>query len=613
MSDRLSVLVLEDDPVDAELQLAMLERAGIACDARRVATEGDFTAALADGPWDLVLADYSLPMFSGAEALALVRARDLSLPFIFISGTLGEERAIESLRAGATDYVLKHNLARLAPAVRRALAEHRERLQHLATQREHEASERRYRGIVEDQPELICRFTREGILTFTNRAFCRYFGRSAAELAGASFPALFPTEEEGPMKRRWLQLTPERPIVQLEHRGRDTEGRLRWHGWSVRALFEQDGSLAEIQAVGRDITELIETLDTLRASEARFERVLSGATDGFWDWDLEENRVYYSPGFRAQLGFLDVEAFGSQLGFIDSLHQEDRERTGVALRRAVEHGGQFREEFRLRQADGTYAWFLGRGERVPGADGRASHFAGSITKVSDRTRMDDSLKGALERLRHLSRRVIDALESERAHLARELHDQLGQVLTAVKIKLQTLWRQSAESPFGARLEETVRVVDVAIDQVRRLSRDLRPPQLDDLGVVAALRAHLATQAEIGNFRARFNAPEDLPPPADDVAIAMFRIVQEALTNVLRHARAATVWVELAADGRNLTLVVRDDGVGFAADPAARSAAGASLGLVSMEERAALAGGSLRIDSIPGGGTEVRAVFPLRAK
>jgi len=613
VSRRLRVLMLEDDPADAELELALMERGGLACDTRRVETAAAFAAALGDGEWDLVLADYSLPSFTGAEALAIVRARDASLPFVFISGTLGEERAIESLRAGATDYVLKQNLARLVPAVQRALAEHRERLQHLATQRALEASERRYRGIVEDQPELVCRFTREGVLTFANQAFRRCFGSPGVELVGTSFLALFPDEEHARMRQAWAQLTPAQPIAQLEQRGRDAAGRLRWHAWSVRGLFEADGALAEMQTVGRDVTELIETLDALRASEARFERVLTGATDGFWDWDLEEDRIYYSPGFRAQLGFRDIEAFGSQLGLFDLLHPEDRDRTTAALRRAVEEGGPFREEFRLRRDDGSYVWFLGRGGRGRSSAGKASHFAGSITRVTDRVRVEESLKGALERLRHLSRRVISALESERAHLARELHDQLGQVLTAVKIKLQTLGRHLTEPSLAAGLADSVKVVEVAIEQVRGLGRDLRPPQLDDLGLVAALRAHLEAQAEIGKIHAHLSAQDELPPLADDLQIAAFRIAQEALTNVLRHAHARSVWLELTADARDLSLAIRDDGVGFERDPSARPAANASLGLVGMEERAALVGGSLWVDSAPGAGTVVRAVFPIRAE
>jgi PAS domain S-box-containing protein len=583
----------------------------VECEARVVDEPAEFAAALAGGGWNLVLADYSLPSFTGIEALAMARARDPLLPFILISGALGEERAIESLRAGATDYVLKHNLARLPPVVRRALAEHRERLAHVATQRALEASERRYRGIVEDQPELVCRFAPDGALSFANQSFCRYFGKSAETLAGTSFLALFPDEAHEMIRQAWSHLAADRPIVHFDHRALDAAGRRRWHNWLARGLFEADGRLAEIQAVGRDVTELVETLDQLRESEARFERVLSGATDGFWDWDLDTNRVYYSPSFREQLGFADVEAFGTQFGFFESLHPDDRERTAAALAHAIEHGGSFREEFRLRLADGSYAWFFGRGERVPGAGGVPGHFAGSIVKVAERIRSDESLKGGLERLRNLSRRVIGVLEGERAYLARELHDQIGQVLTAVKIKLQMLGRHIAVPALNARLDDSVHIVDAAIDEVRRLARSLRPSQLDDLGLIAALRAHVAAQAELGKFHAQFSAPDELPPLADDIEIAAFRIAQEALTNVLRHAHAGEVRVEIDTDGRDLTLLVRDDGVGFARESGSESAAGASLGLVSMEERAALAGGSVRIESAPGAGTEVRAVFPLR--
>jgi DNA-binding NtrC family response regulator len=126
--------------MDLELTLTTLRRGGLALDARHVSTREEFEAALAEGGWDLTLADYWLPSFTGLEALEAIRKVDPLLPFILISGTLGDERAIESLKSGATDYVLKDNLSRLLVVVRRALAEHRERLHHLATQRALEES-----------------------------------------------------------------------------------------------------------------------------------------------------------------------------------------------------------------------------------------------------------------------------------------------------------------------------------------------------------------------------------------------------------------------------------------------------------------------------------------
>ena len=229
-------------------------------------------------------------------------------------------------------------------------------------------------------------------------------------------------------------------------------------------------------------------------------------------------------------------------------------------------------------------------------------------------RANRELTETVAHLRHLSRRVMGALEAERTRLARELHDQIGQVLTAVKLRLQLLQRQSPTPAQTGQLEEAMQAIDAAIGDVRRLSRDLRPTQLDDLGLEAALRAHLEQQAAIGRLDAHF-AAAPLPDAVDPVVeTTCFRIAQEALTNVLRHARARAVWLELAVAEDALRLTLRDDGVGFEPAAAARRAAsGESLGLVGMEERAAFAGGSVRVGSQLGGGTTVEASFPLRPR
>ena len=359
----LRVLVLEDEPADAELALIALAEGGIRSLPTLVAAHSPFEAAFAQGRFDLVLADYSLPAYTGLEALAYVRQTDPLVPFILVSGALGEERAVEALRAGATDYILKHGLARLAPAVRRALSERRERERHLETRR--------------------------------------------------------------------------------------------------------------------------------------------------------------------------------------------------------------------------------------------------------------ALEFSQERLRALSRRLLEVQEEERQRLARDLHDDIGQVLTALKIQLESLAR-SASGPqagdgLGGPLHECAETTRHALERVRQLSLSLRPLQLDDLGLAAALRSHLDRQARLGGLRPHFDAAEAPALVAPEIETACFRIAQEAITNVLRHAQGRNLWVRLfTAEGR-LALSVRDDGVGFELDRARRrAAAGGSLGVVGMEERAALAGGSLELRTAPGQGTVLVATFPLEA-
>jgi signal transduction histidine kinase len=202
-------------------------------------------------------------------------------------------------------------------------------------------------------------------------------------------------------------------------------------------------------------------------------------------------------------------------------------------------------------------------------------------------------------------------EDERRSLARDLHDDIGQALTALKIQLESLAR--SDSALRARLEECVETTRHTLERVRQLSLSLRPLQLDDLGLVAALRSHLDRQARVGGLIPHFDAEGagEAPP---EIETACFRIAQEAITNVLRHAQARNLWLRLfSADGR-LALSLRDDGVGF--DPEAarrRAAAGGSIGLVGMEERIAFAGGSLELRSAPGQGTVLLATFPLAAR
>lgn len=215
------------------------------------------------------------------------------------------------------------------------------------------------------------------------------------------------------------------------------------------------------------------------------------------------------------------------------------------------------------------------------------------------------------RLQTTSNRLLQAQETERRSIARELHDEIGQTLTAVKINLQAVRHASDRSAQASILDESITVIERALQQVRNLSLDLRPSLLDDLGLVPALRWYMHRQAERAGFSVTVVADSleaHLPPHLE---IVCFRIVQEALTNVARHARAQHVFVELRQRDTQLELVVRDDGVGFDVPSVReRAARGASLGLQGMEERVTLVGGQVEIESVLTHGTEIRARFPL---
>jgi signal transduction histidine kinase len=236
--------------------------------------------------------------------------------------------------------------------------------------------------------------------------------------------------------------------------------------------------------------------------------------------------------------------------------------------------------------------------------------ADRVALATDRSRLFHEVTESRERTRALSRRLVEAQETERREIARELHDEIGQVLTAVKICIGKLADREGE-PARAPLQEVLDGVDRAIEQVRSMSLDLRPSLLDDLGLVEAVRWYAHRAARETSMKLSLEAgglAERLP---SEIETACFRVVQESLTNVLRHAHAGQVFLSLHRQGSRLEVTVRDDGVGFNLELArGRSATGSCMGLAGMEERVSLVGGQFAVVSSVGTGTEIRASFPI---
>lgn len=230
--------------------------------------------------------------------------------------------------------------------------------------------------------------------------------------------------------------------------------------------------------------------------------------------------------------------------------------------------------------------------------------------ITSQKKAEIELHAAKERLQTLSKRLLEILENERRYIARELHDEIGQELSLVRINLQNMYLSN--SHISNYIEENITIVDRLFQRINDLSLNLRPTILDDLGLFPALRWYVNRLEQSANFNIRFiAAPSDHAIPTD-IETACFRVAQEALTNVARHANARCVTVELIHNEEELKLTVSDDGIGFDLKSAReRARLGESFGLLGMQERVILAGGTIEIKSMPARGTEVRACFPLR--
>lgn len=238
-------------------------------------------------------------------------------------------------------------------------------------------------------------------------------------------------------------------------------------------------------------------------------------------------------------------------------------------------------------------------------------FLVSAMDITDLRRSEQALRDHARRLRVLSRQVIDVQEQERRHLARELHDEIGQHLTMIKMGLESTVTQLPDEAPAAALNAVIEQVGNLMQQVRSLSLELRPSMLDDFGLGAALRWYAGRAAKLAGFQLVMDLPEDFPRLTQAAETAFFRVAQESINNLLKHAAATEVQLHLAAGESDVSLRIADNGRGFDLSRIESSAASATgAGLLGMRERAALIGATLDVDAVPGGGCVVSLSAPI---
>jgi two-component system sensor histidine kinase UhpB len=267
-------------------------------------------------------------------------------------------------------------------------------------------------------------------------------------------------------------------------------------------------------------------------------------------------------------------------------------------------GGNSSEyEMRLRRADGEYRWFLVRTVPLSDDQGNIVKWYGTSTDIGDRKQAQDALQA-------LSRRLVEVQESERKELARELHDRVGQALTALGINIAILLqRLSGPEDIRSRLEDSASLLTSTMQSIENVLSDLRPPMLDDLGLRDALDWHAKQFSARAGIPVSVRAREPDERMAASVEIALFRIAQEALNNVAKHARASSIVITLEYQESEVVMSVTDDGIGVHAVEEQADRPRPGLGLVMMRERAEAVGGHLQIDSPPRGGTQITVGIP----
>lgn len=373
--------------------------------------------------------------------------------------------------------------------------------------------------------------------------------------------------------------------------------------WFNTPLMEADGRFSGAICLAQDITERQRVEEMLDQTRRRFQAIFENALDPIVLLDDSLRFVDANPAACAMYGYRHEELL--EMTAWDVTPAEDRVKIPQLFGNLVSAG----------TLSGDYTVLSKSGETREVEFRAVASILPEIhavifRDVTERNRAEQALQGYVERLQILSRRVIEVQEEERRHLARELHDEIGQVLSAISVNLHAALAVS-EGAARPRLEDSIHIIDRAIDQLRSLSFDLRPSMLDDLGLVSTLRWYADRQSQRAGLVVHFVAESSAASLPSDLVTACYRVAQEALTNVVRHAQAREVWLEFRGGDAALELIIRDNGIGF--DVAAvrqRAAHGASFGVLGMQERVELLGGQIEMESQPSRGTTIHVRLPV---
>lgn len=395
-------------------------------------------------------------------------------------------------------------------------------------------------------------------------------------------------------------------VPALEHRIIHKDGSIRWVRNTPVLRKDEHGQIRSYDGLIANITERKLAEEALRKSEGKYRRLMEQASDGIILANELGDILEANPRIFDMLGYDRAELLA--LNIRDLIYREDLADTSFGLEE-VQTGRTVLIERRLCRKDGTLIPVETSATKLE--DGRLQAILRDITErkraEAERERLFEEVKAGRERLQALSHRLVEVQEAERRHIARELHDETGQLLTGLKLTLEMSASFSGEA-LQANLDEAHSLISELITQVRELSLELRPAMLDDLGLVPTLLWHFERYTAQTQIQVNFKHSGLDGRFRSEVETTAYRIVQEALTNIARHAKVNVTTVRLWLEAEALNVQIEDEGAGF--DPEAAQAAATSSGLSGMAERAALLGGRLSIESRPRAGTRLTAQLPL---
>jgi PAS domain S-box-containing protein len=465
-------------------------------------------------------------------------------------------------------------------------------------------------SIVASSHDAVLTSALDGTIVPWNAGAERLYGYRAVEAVGRPVTMLLPPEHTGEWRAVLDRIGRSESPDPFETVCVRKDGARVDVALTVSPLADGHGKVVGVATFVHDITAHKQTVADLRRALAQLTESQALAHLGSWEWDVPTGVMLWSKEVYHLHG---VDPAGFRVSYENALelvHPDDRAIVKETVGRACRDGGSYVCEHRVVRPDGSIRWWQSRGTALRDSNGHPLKLFGTVQDITEQKVAGDVLASSRAQLRDFAGRLRSACEKERSFIAREIHDELGQALTALKMDVFSL-RNGLPAAARERLEpetmEMVALIDTMIDKVRTLAAELRPAVLDNLGLAAAVEWAVQQFARRTGIACELDLPTELIEIDADRSIDVFRILQEALANVARHAEASRVEVCLRAATDEVVLEVRDNGRGIR--PSEIDSV-QSFGLLGMRERALLWGGEIDIRAVPQGGTCAVVRIPL---
>jgi PAS domain S-box-containing protein len=488
-----------------------------------------------------------------------------------------------------------------------ALAESEQRFRQIAENVKQ--AEDRVRLIINTIPAMVWSLGPDGVVDFVNQRWLDYTGLSFEEAMRDPNVIVHPEDLPRIMKK-WLVDMAAGKLCEYEMRFRRADGENHWFLVRTVPLLDGDGQIIKWYGSSTDIEDRKRAEEKLKRSESQLAEAQRISHVGHWERNADGGEVICSEetyrifGLPAQDAIRNLE---------EMIHPDDRPLHAAAIARALQ-GEPFDVEYRVVRPDGEVRFVHSQGRAIQDQPGRPHRTFGAVQDVTEVKRAEEKLKATSEHLRALSARLHSAREEEGIRIAREIHDELGATLTSLRWELESIKKTLSEpgaivpaAELKAKFITMFGVIDTMVNIVRGIASDLRPVVLDVLGLEEAIEWHGQQFQDRTGITVDYRPPDDEVELQPDQSIAVFRIFQETLTNILRHAGATRVDVTMARGAAAFVLSVSDNGRGITES---EKDGQMSIGLLGMRERAHLLGGEVEITGVEGEGTTVTVRFPV---